>query len=356
MPLRELAGAEPRSRRWRTIETGVVLRAAAVVLVVAHHALWSPYQGGAHLLLAIAGYNFARFGLAAAPSRRLARSTATLARVAVPTAIVIAATSAAADLPAVARRALHASFVDQGAWPFWFVGVLICAIASSAALMSIPRIGRREQQHPFAFALGLFAATVTLTYAALAVFGGSPFQEYRAQFIVWVFVLGWLVQRAVTPAQKAVVSAVAAVAIVPYFDRPSRSAIVLAGVLLLVWVSHVRVPAPVVPVVSAVAGASLYIYLTHFEMLRRLGETLPRGVAVGVAVVTGVVVWEVVEAVSARIRRAARRPNPAPRARPLRSSLARHRAHAPRPSRSRPAPAGRARPGAALRPTARASR
>jgi hypothetical protein len=356
MRVGELAGLVPQRRRFRAVETGVLLRALAVVLVVAHHALWIPYQGGPHVLLAIAGYNFARFGLAVPEHRRLRRSVATIARIAVPAAVVIAATSAFVQLPAIGRHALVATFVDEGVWSFWFIGVLLYALAGCAVLFSIPPVRRLERNWPFEFALGLFAGVTGLTYVALAIFGGSPVQEYRVQFVVWVFVLGWLVQRAVTPGQKAIVSVLAAAAILPYFDRPSRSAIVLAGALLLLWVTRVRVPTAVVPVVSAVARASLYIYLTHFEVLRRIGAAWSPGARVAVAVAFGVLAWQAVRLLSVQLRRAARRPRPAPRAHQSPSSPVRRPVPVPRPSRSHRAPSAPPRRGAGRRRTVRASR
>ena len=52
------------------LETPAVLRAIAIVLMVATHADLFVVTGGAHLLLAVAGYNLARFQLADVPGRR----------------------------------------------------------------------------------------------------------------------------------------------------------------------------------------------------------------------------------------------------------------------------------------------
>ncbi len=67
--------ATTRTHRWpwhgrgvRTDST-VVLRALAILAIVATHANLVTIMGGAHLLLAVAGFNFARFQLASVPRR-----------------------------------------------------------------------------------------------------------------------------------------------------------------------------------------------------------------------------------------------------------------------------------------------
>ena len=51
------------------MDTTIVLRAVAIVLIVLEHADVIKILGGAHILLAVAGFNFGRF-LAGQPSRR----------------------------------------------------------------------------------------------------------------------------------------------------------------------------------------------------------------------------------------------------------------------------------------------
>ncbi len=73
LPIRELEGSlRPARRRWweSTLETSVALRAAAIVLIVGSHAELFKLWGGAHILLGVAGYNFARFCLTPVPRTR----------------------------------------------------------------------------------------------------------------------------------------------------------------------------------------------------------------------------------------------------------------------------------------------
>ena len=52
-----------RDRRPRSLETNVLLRALAIVMIVGSHANLFVLLGGAHVLLGVAGFNFGRFHL-----------------------------------------------------------------------------------------------------------------------------------------------------------------------------------------------------------------------------------------------------------------------------------------------------
>ncbi|MFN2540409.1 MAG: AMP-binding protein [Mycobacteriales bacterium] len=71
--------SQPTARRRGTrhgTDTSVLLRALATLLIVAHHSEVVKLLGGAHLLLGVAGYNFARFQLTPAVRRQRVRRSA----------------------------------------------------------------------------------------------------------------------------------------------------------------------------------------------------------------------------------------------------------------------------------------
>lgn len=67
----------------------MAIRAVAVVLILGSHADLFTFRGGAHTLLAVAGFNAARFGLSAPTvGGRWRAGARTLVGVAVPTIVV----------------------------------------------------------------------------------------------------------------------------------------------------------------------------------------------------------------------------------------------------------------------------
>src|SRR5690606_38150788 len=92
LSIQELAGRRLRRRRFTTpVDAAVVLRALALLLIlVSHTDIWL-VPGGAHVLLAVAGYNLAGFTLSGRdPALRTRRVLSGLAGVAVPAALWIA--------------------------------------------------------------------------------------------------------------------------------------------------------------------------------------------------------------------------------------------------------------------------
>ncbi|MBL0922476.1 MAG: AMP-dependent synthetase, partial [Phycisphaerales bacterium] len=89
-PVATLAGEPPARRRWRSVETGTVLRALAVVAIVATHSNLLDLTGGADLLLVLVGFNLGRFALASTRrSDRVRALVRSAARVAVPSVLWI---------------------------------------------------------------------------------------------------------------------------------------------------------------------------------------------------------------------------------------------------------------------------
>lgn len=313
LPAGELDALPPRRRatralgRWRHMETNVVLRALAIVLVVCTHSRLFRQQGGAHLLFALAGFNFARFQLGemSAGTDGVRRQAASIARIAVPTLAFSALASATGEGFTMFNLLLVHNYTGGGRWWYWYVEALLQLLVVLAVAFSIPAVRRAERARPFLFAmsalvpvLALRAGVVRLPVAP----DGVELTEalIATHVIAWLFVIGWAAQRAGTVAQRAVVSVVLVLAMPGFFDNTSRELIVATGILLAMWVPRVVVPPFAHRVVGTIAGASLYVYLTHFFAYPDVREAHGPLAAVAVSLLLGIVVWVAVE----RVRRA----------------------------------------------------
>jgi hypothetical protein len=82
------------------------------------------------------------------------------------------------------------------------------------------------------------------------------------------------------------------VASVPgFFGNPGREAVMVIGLLMLLWVGTIVVPAGLRGVVSVLASSSLYIYLVHWQMYPLL-QDFPVA-ALLACLVAGVVYWQI---------------------------------------------------------------
>lgn len=301
-----------RSRRWLPrVETPAVLRAFAIVLIVGTHANLFDLKGGAHLLLAVAGYNLARFQLADVTGR--SRSLGILkstAQVVVPAVIWIGAVALITGGYRPATVLLVNNFGGDATWSvhwqFWFIEAVIWSMLALAAVFAIPHVDRFERRHPFGLALVVLGAALAARVAFLGGVEAHATERYTTLMVVWCIALGWLVARSGTLRQRLVTSAAACVAVPGFFGTPSREAVVLVGILVLLWFPMLPVVRPLVPVVGVLAGASMFIYLIHWQVYPPLEDHVP-WLATLLSLAVGVAVWRGYTFVVARAGRAIRR-------------------------------------------------
>ncbi len=129
---------------------------------------------------------------------------------------------------------------------------------------------------------------------------------HRANVVFWLFALGWAAVKATATWQRVLVSALLVATLPGFFGDPTRDAIVVAGLLVLVWVPSVRLPSWGTRLVGVLASASLYIYLVHWQVYPWLEDDLP-WLATVLSLLAGVVLWQVVERVTPPVVRLAKR-------------------------------------------------
>jgi surface polysaccharide O-acyltransferase-like enzyme len=247
-------------------------------------------------LLAVVGYNTARFIVPIERTgRRLAASLRTAARVAVPASAWIGLNMAIAGGYSVGTMLLvnnytGSSWRREGRWQYWFLEVFVQLVVVTGIVLSIPAVRRLERRAPWVFAMSLLAPLLVLRYGWIQ--WGDPYNFlFRTHTVAWFFVLGWAISQAHRRWQRVVMTAVA-VAVVPgFFDRPQREWFIVAGLALLVWLPTVPVPAVIVRPTAALAAASMWIYLVHYQVWPPLDRALPREVAYVLTLSVGVAAW-----------------------------------------------------------------
>ena len=283
LPVDALAAMTPhRPGRWRRVDTSVVLRAVSIVLIVGNHAGLFLVPGGAHVLLAVAGFNLARFQL----------GTTSLwpgiLRIAVPSVAWIGLVAAASDEWGLRHALLVNSFLGapDSRWSYWFIETVLVLLVGTACLFAIPVVRRIDAARPFGLAIVVALAGLLVRFDLIDLPAQSR-QTYRPQEVLWLFALGWAAARSTTATRRMIVCALALPAIAGFFGDPGREAVLAIGVLAIVWLPTVAVPAFLVKVVAALAGASLHVYLVHWQVYPHL-VGLSRPLAVVSALAAGV--------------------------------------------------------------------
>lgn len=316
----ELERFEPGSphssarRRWtiRPVETPVLLRAVGIVLVVVAHVGPAAVLGGAHLLMAVAGWTFARFTpVGGVESRRLLD---TAWRIAVPTALWLCFRAAVEDDIAWHNVLLVNVVLDPDVTGYWFVESLLQIILVLAVAFALPPMRRAERRWPFGVAAVALGAGLLLRPWTGPVTGFTV-GPFAPQQVFWIFALGWLVERADTPDRRLAVLALLPLIVPGFFADPARPAVLIAGTALLLVADRVLLPQAIARPVALVAGASLAIYLTHYAVMPALHAHLPGPVVVLACLLVGVLSWLAGGALCRSVRARARHRRATPPAR-----------------------------------------
>jgi len=265
----EAAARRAGPRRGSVIDTGVALRAVAIVLIVGSHAGLYHLWGGAHILLAVAGFNFAQFCLGRSPRReRLARIVRTVGWIAVPSALwmalVMTVTGDYAPSNLVFLQKIIGPADSMTAGRMWFIEVLVWILVALAAICRLPAVDRLERRWPFGFAMAFLALGIALRYDAVGLELGRD--AWFTLLASWFFAVGWAAAKADTGWQRVAVSAIVVVGTYGYFGNTGRELLVGTGLLLLIWLPTLRCPSAITAVAGVIAQGSLYIYLTHFQI------------------------------------------------------------------------------------------
>ena len=302
----ESAAQPTRRRSWwaSTMETSVALRAVAIVLIVGSHAELFEVWGGAHVLLGVAGYNFGRFCLTPLPRQdRIRHLRSTIAWIAVPSIVWIALMLALTDDYHPTNLLLLQKVLgpdgSMTAGRLWFVEALVWILVVLAVVFWWPVADRVERRRPFVVAMAFLVFGLALRYDVLGLGLGND--AWFTVLTFWFFAAGWAASKASAEWQRALVTVVLAVGLYGYFDETYRTVLVFAGLTLLIWLPAIRCPAGVSVLAGWLAEASLFTYLTHYQVYALFdGHPLPGVLA---SLVVGILLTKAVSLLRNRFSR-----------------------------------------------------
>jgi len=311
-PIAELAeladraalATDGRRPRWVRLDSSIALRAIAIVLIVGTHTNLFTLLGGAHVLLGVAGANFARFHLTGADRRaRVARLARSVARIAIPTSLWIAAVCLISGQYGwrnilLLNDAIGSHTWVEPEWHFWFIEVLVSVMIGAGVLMAIRPVAAWERRSPYWFAIAVLVASLVPRFWATTT-GYDGDLIHSSTFVAWLFAGGWAATQARHHGHRLLLSALLVAGVLGFCDDPVREAVIAAGLLVLIWVPTVPWPRVLVGAVGQVATASLYVYLTHWQVYPHLEHRWPLGGLLA-SMLVGIAVWRLVDLVSDR--------------------------------------------------------
>jgi hypothetical protein len=222
--------------------------------------------GGAHILLAVAGFNYARY-IAAEPSpalrwRRMARTALGIAVPAVFVAVAMLALFRAAHWSNVVL--LHWAVRPDRGNIFWFIEALLLSLVAVTALLSTSWLRAAYARDPWRMAFVLTVVLLVPRYLVLALTDGPV--RGLPWTVAWLFAAGVAMAEAQTTPRRVLTAAVAASATLGFFPVAERNLVIMVGLCLLALVPTVVVPRWMLRPVEVLAAASLHTYLIQFQV------------------------------------------------------------------------------------------
>lgn len=331
-----LAGGQvtPASPRWfKLVDSAMLVRAAAIAVIVAFHLKLMSWGGGAtSALLMVSGFLIGRLQLREAARTRSADPFwAILVRVGVPTIIYTTlfyfAKLAAGKPVSLSVLLLTSDFVDyrdhagalaQGeAFFLWYIcAFLHMMLAIGLVTWAVVRLTDWRLE-PRRFAAWAFLASLPLKFVLPGLFDPGFFVRGIEPLSVWGYtptshlstlLLGVCLAGAETRRERFAWLGIAlAYALATWVVVPSNSFAMMAAVgVLLLFVPRLPLPRGLHLIVLYLSGASLFIYLTHQQAAQGLALAgVPRDnwLMVPAAILVGVAVWYLWQKVSPLARR-----------------------------------------------------
>jgi hypothetical protein len=301
MTASQISGLTGRSRPgfWRQLDTATLTRAFFMVCIVALHLdafVYSSNWGAAYFLYMLAGYSLVRFQWPEIErTGNVSNLLYTAVRIAIPTTAVVAFMQLWAHKFELTPLLLVSNFIDaeqpRVAY-YYFAEIYIQLVLGAALLFSFPAFRKVFAAQPVLVAAFL-AAIAYVDGEMVERFWDTEYIYHRSpHWYAWTFAAGMLMGAAKSPGARAFAMAVVSMLVVKHFGLSSATAYVAGACALLIFVPSVPVPAPVKLAVGEIAGASMFMYLSHYQVqsiVTKLGHGPAPWTALFLAVAFGIV-------------------------------------------------------------------
>jgi acyl carrier protein len=260
------------SKVFAKVEIDILLRVYAIVAVVCNHAGLGWVQGGAVLLLLLAGYNYARFQLGQQllkkPLRIFSSFSLTILLpclgVLVGFSIMKYHTVYWPDVLMISNNlSTDRSFQSFG---LWFVQVLLQSMILFTLPLLFLSVRRYVKNNTVIYAAWFLMFACLLRVADETIGWGHQFNLGGEQlsWAFWLFALGVFIQVfSVNNSRWLLSLLLITLCALFYASDTSRALTLIVGGLLLIWVGSVNVPRLCSTTIKSIAAGSLFIYMLH---------------------------------------------------------------------------------------------
>ncbi|MBF7013464.1 AMP-binding protein [Novosphingobium resinovorum] len=284
---------------WRKLDAAMLTRAFFMICIVALHLdtfVYSRNWGAAYFLFMLCGYSVMRFQWPEiSRTGKVGTIFGTVVSVAIPTLMVTIAMQLWAGKMEVKPLLLISNWFDPHQYHiayYYFAELYMQLLLVLAALFSFPAIREFLKARPMTFCTVLVAVATVVSWTVERVWDTNYIFHRTPIWYMWTVAVGMLMASARDLQSRMVAMAVVCVAVLVHHGVTSASAYILGGAALLLFGTSIKVPSFVKSMVSEVAGSSMFMYLSHYQvrsLIIRMFHGPKPWVALSVAIGFGIV-------------------------------------------------------------------
>jgi amino acid adenylation domain-containing protein len=314
LTIKELALLKKDSRQITTnINSTILIRALSIVLIVLDHFFEEiDLVGTTSALFIVSGWSFGRYQINSMYQNDSVRPVlTTIFKIALPVVLYTLFLQLTISSIHPESLFLYDNFIDpffDNGLSYWYIDVLVQIMLIMTAIFSIRRIRTYAFQNQFVF--GLMGALFALAAGLLVNhFWDTDYLYNRLPHIkLWLYFIGIAIASAVSANQK--IWLIGTLFIFFFYNAYiqmtdfSLSSYSLFAIIFVILFARIVIPTWLTPLINNIAGASLFIYMTHFQffsLASKIFVSPNRWAASIFAIIGGVILWKIWEFIYHRL-------------------------------------------------------
>jgi hypothetical protein len=289
------------SRSFPRLESATLTRAFFMICIVALHLdtfIYSKNWGAAYFLFLLAGYSFMRFQWPEiSRTGKVSAVFGTVARIAIPTVMVVIVMQLWARKFELKPLLLISNFFDPYQYEvffFYFAEIYIQLLLLLAGILSIEKLRDAFRKRPMVSSIAFLIFSMCLSYLSERVWNTQYIYHRTPIWYLWTVACGMIIAVALhrDHFSRWMAMAIVALAVFMHHGPTSATYYICAGCAMLLFWPEITVPAPVKKIVSEVAGSSMFMYLSHYQVnsiITKLFHAPVPWIALLSAIVAGIV-------------------------------------------------------------------
>ncbi|HHT9130526.1 MAG TPA: AMP-binding protein [Candidatus Brocadiaceae bacterium] len=314
IPVGELEQLEVRKNvSTAYVETATLLRALSIMLIVStHFKLFGQFriEGGTIVLMAVAGFHFAKFQVCAINTLSSFRPIMTvIIRLLTPCIVLLFLKQSVKGHYSLSEILFFSNFINPFSEGLWFIEVLLQIYLILLAVFSFKKIRALLRTNLYLFGLIMLGVSVLSYYLVSSIWDTRHLLPFVPHRWFWLFALGWCVFFGDTVPKKIINTLLLFLLVFTLYDitsKPIWISISISGIMPLIWIDRIALIRPLNKIITIIGASSLYIYVSHgfckvlFKALVQVDSKL---LDTTVGIVGGIVFWFLADALFGYIGR-----------------------------------------------------